>query len=195
MTKYKSIFISDVHLGSKGCKAGLLKDFLKDNSSDNLFLVGDIIDGWRLKRKFFWLQTHTDVVRKILKMAKEGTRVVYVVGNHDDAFRDLLPYDIHFGNIELVNQCRYNAVNGKKYMVIHGDMFDTVLATKLSWLYHLGDWIYDVLLAINHGLNKLRNRFNLPYWSLSAFMKNKTKEAVAYMCDFEILIKIGRAHV
>ena len=137
MTKYKSIFISDVHLGSRGCKALLLKDFLKDNSCENLFLVGDIIDGWRLKRKFFWLQTHTDVVRKILKIAKEGTRVVYVVGNHDDAFRDLLPYDIRFGNIELVNQCRYNVVNGKRYMVIHGDLFDAALATKLSWLYFI----------------------------------------------------------
>jgi len=104
MTKYKSIFISDVHLGSRGCKAELLSDFLKENTCENLFLVGDIIDGWRLKRKFFWLQSHTDVIRKILKAAKNGTKVTYIVGNHDDSFRDLLPYDIHFGNIELVNQ-------------------------------------------------------------------------------------------
>ena len=188
MSKYKSIFISDVHLGSKGCKAELLSDFLKENTCENLFLVGDIIDGWRLKRKFFWLQSHTDVIRKILKAAKNGTKVTYVVGNHDDSFRDLLPYDIHFGNIELVNQCRYNAVNGKRYMVIHGDMFDAALATKLSWLYHVGDWFYDVLLSINHGLNKLRTKLNMPYWSLSAYLKNKTKEAVAFMSDFEVLI-------
>jgi len=188
MTKYKSIFISDVHLGSKGCKAELLSDFLKENTCENLFLVGDIIDGWRLKRKFFWLQSHTDVIRKILKAAKNGTKVTYVVGNHDDSFRDLLPYDIHFGNIELVNQTRYTAVNGKTYMVIHGDLFDGVLRTKLQWLYHLGDILYNFLLRINVLVSKVRNFFNMPHWSLSQYLKNKTKEAVSYVNNFEDLI-------
>ena len=157
--QYKSIFISDIHLGSRGCKADLLCDFLKNNSSENLFLVGDIIDGWRLKRKFYWPQSHTDVIRKILKAAKHDTKVVYVIGNHDDAFRGLLPFDIHFGDIDLVNQTRYTALNGKTYMIIHGDLFDGILRTKLQWLYHLGDMLYTVLLNINVVVSKVR--FNL----------------------------------
>ena len=185
---YKSIFISDVHLGSKGCKADLLCEFLKENTSENLFLVGDIIDFWRLKRKFYWLQSHTDVIRKILKASKHGTKVTYVAGNHDDTFRALLPYNVHFGDIDLVNSCEYKAVNGKTYLVIHGDLFDGVLRTRLQWLYHLGDILYNILLSINIGVAKVRSWLNLPYWSLSAYLKNKTKEAVSYVNNFEDLI-------
>jgi len=186
--KYKSIFISDIHLGTRGCKAEQLCDFLKNNTSDNLYLVGDIIDGWRLRRKYYWPQSHTNVVRRILTAAKRDTQVVYVVGNHDESLRDLLPFDIHFGNIELVNQCRYTAINGKTYMIIHGDMFDTALRNKLTWLYHFGDMLYTQLLIINGVLVKIRKWFGLPYWSLSAYLKNKTKEAVSFMSDFETLI-------
>jgi UDP-2,3-diacylglucosamine pyrophosphatase LpxH len=186
--KYKSIFISDVHLGSKGCKAEQLCDFLKHNTSENLFLVGDIIDGWRLSRKYYWPQSHTNVIRRILTAAKRDAKVTYIVGNHDESLRNLLPYDIHFGNIELVNQCRYQALNGKTYMIIHGDMFDTALRNKLAWLYHFGDMLYNILLSINAVLTKVRTYFGLPYWSLSAYLKNKTKEAVAFMSDFETLI-------
>jgi UDP-2,3-diacylglucosamine pyrophosphatase LpxH len=188
MKNYRSIFISDIHLGSKGCKADELCDFLKNNSSEYLYLVGDIIDGWRLSRKFYWPQSHTNVIRRILTAAKRNTKVTYVVGNHDESLRNLLPYDIHFGNIDLVNQCRHDAINGKIYMVIHGDMFDTALRTKLSWLYHLGDSLYNILLSINVLVAKIRKYFKLPYWSLSAYLKNKTKEAVAYLGDFETLI-------
>ena len=186
--KYKSIFISDVHLGSKGCKAEQLCDFLKHNTSENLFLVGDIIDGWRLSRKYYWPQSHTNVIRRILTAAKRDAKVTYIVGNHDESLRNLLPYDIHFGNIELVNQCRYQAINGKTYMIIHGDMFDTALRNKLAWRYHFGDMLYNILLSINAVLTKVRTYFGLPYWSLSAYLKNKTKEAVAFMSDFETLI-------
>jgi len=186
--KYKSIFISDIHLGTRGCKAEQLCDFLKNNTSENLYLVGDIIDGWRLRRKYYWPQSHTNVVRRILTAAKRDTQVVYVVGNHDESLRDLLPFDIHFGNIELVNQCRYKAINGKTYMIIHGDMFDTALRNKLTWLYHFGDMLYTQLLLINTVLVKIRKWFGLPYWSLSAYMKNKTKEAISFVSDFETLI-------
>ena len=186
--KYKSIFISDIHLGTRGCKAEQLCDFLKNNTSENLYLVGDIIDGWRLRRKYYWPQSHTNVVRRILTAAKRDTQVVYVVGNHDESLRDLLPFDIHFGNIELVNQCRYKAINGKTYMIIHGDMFDTALRNKLTWLYHFGDMLYTQLLLINTVLVKIRKWFGLPYWSLSAYLKNKTKEAISFMSDFETLI-------
>jgi UDP-2,3-diacylglucosamine pyrophosphatase LpxH len=161
---------------------------LKENTSENLFLVGDIIDFWRLKRKFYWLQSHTDVIRKILKASKHGTKVTYVAGNHDDTFRALLPYNVHFGDIELVNSCEYKAVNGKTYLVIHGDLFDGVLRTRLQWLYHLGDILYNILLSINIGVAKVRSWLNLPYWSLSAYLKNKTKEAVSYVNNFEDLI-------
>ena len=185
---YKSIFISDVHLGSKGCKADLLCDFLKHNTSEQLYLVGDIVDGWRLKRKFYWPQSHTNVIRRILTAAKRDTKVTYIVGNHDEVLRSLLPYDIHFGNIDLVNHCRYRAINGKTYMIIHGDMFDGVLRTKLQWLYHLGDMLYNILLSINVVVSKVRSHFNLPHWSLSQYLKNKTKEAVSYVNNFEELI-------
>lgn len=185
---YKSIFISDIHLGSKGCKADLLCDFLKHNVAENLYLVGDIIDGWRLKRKFYWLQSHTNVVRRILTASKRDTKVIYVIGNHDDVFRGLLPFDMWFGNIELVNQCRHEAINGKTYMVIHGDIFDGVLRTKLQWLYHLGDFLYNILLDVNILVSKIRNWFRLPHWSLSAYLKHKTKEAVSYLANFEELI-------
>ena len=185
---YKSIFISDVHLGSKGCKAELLCDFLKHNTSEHLYLVGDIVDGWRLRRKFYWPQSHTNVIRRILTAAKRDTKVTYVVGNHDEVLRGLLPYGIHFGNIDLVNQCRYKALNGKTYMVIHGDMFDGVLRTKLQWLYHLGDILYNILLSINVVVAKIRSYFDLPHWSLSQYLKNKTKEAVSYVNNFEELI-------
>jgi UDP-2,3-diacylglucosamine pyrophosphatase LpxH len=188
MKTYKSIFISDIHLGSRGCKADLLCDFLKHNTSENLFLVGDIIDGWRLQRKFYWPQSHTNVIRRILTAAKRDTKVTYVVGNHDEMLRGLLPYDIHFGNIDLVNHCRYDALNGKIYMIIHGDMFDTALRNKLTWLYHFGDTLYTFLLGVNIVVAKVRKLFGMPYWSLSAYLKNKTKEAVAFMSDFEVLI-------
>ena len=188
MSHYKSIFISDIHLGSRGCKADELCDFLKHNTAEHLYLVGDVIDGWRLRRKFYWPQSHTNVIRRILTAAKRGIKVTYIVGNHDDSLRDLLPFGINFGNIDLVNQCRHQGINGKTYMVIHGDMFDGILRTKLSWLYHLGDMLYNILLNVNVVVSKVRNAFGLSYWSLSAYLKNKTKEAVSYLGDFELLI-------
>lgn len=188
MKKYKSIFISDIHLGSKGCKADELCEFLKENDSDNLFLVGDIIDGWRLRRKFYWQQSHTNVIRRILTASKRDTNVVYVVGNHDEVLRGLIPYGMHFGNIELTNVYHYNAVNGKKYIVMHGDAFDSVLRTKLKFLYHVGDFLYNLLLDINHWVQKFRNFFRMKHWSLSAYLKYKTKEALSYLTDFEDII-------
>jgi len=185
---YKSIFISDIHLGSKGCKADALCDFLKQNTSDNLFLVGDIIDGWRLSKKFYWPQSHTNVVRRILTAAKRGTNVVYIVGNHDEALRGLIPFGVHFGNIQLFNTYRYSAIDGKTYVVIHGDIFDTIIRVKLKFLYHIGDILYNWLLTINHLVQKLRNAFGMKYWSLSAYLKYKTKQALSYLNDYELLL-------
>jgi UDP-2,3-diacylglucosamine pyrophosphatase LpxH len=186
--KYKSIFISDIHLGTRGCKAEALCDFLKHNSSENLFLVGDVIDGWRLERKFYWPQSHSNVIRKILTAAKRGTNVVYIIGNHDEALRKVLPFGITFGDIKLENAYRYNALDGKTYLIVHGDMFDTAIRNKLKWIYHLGDFLYDQLLKLNVVVNFFRKMFGLKYWSLSKFLKGVTKEAVSYMSDFEELI-------
>lgn len=185
---YKSIFISDLHLGSKSCNADSIIDFLKNNTCDNLFLVGDIIDGWRLSRKFYWPQNHTNVIRRILTASKRDTQVIYIIGNHDEVIRDVLPFTKSFGNIELANYYRYSAVDGRTYLVVHGDMFDNVLRTKLKWLYHLGDFFYDVLIVLNRYLAHLRRWLRRPYWSLSAYLKNKTKEAVSYLNKFEELI-------
>ena len=185
---YKSIFISDIHLGTKGCKAEELCNFLKHHTCENLFLVGDIVDGWRLRRKFYWKQSHTNVIRRFLTAAKRDTRVVYITGNHDEDLRGLVTFGMNFGNIELYNHFRYTGVDGKTYLVIHGDLFDTAIRNKLKFLYHLGDFVYDCLLSINAVLAKVRAKFGMSYWSLSAYLKNKTKEAVAYMSDFEELI-------
>jgi UDP-2,3-diacylglucosamine pyrophosphatase LpxH len=186
--KYKSIFISDIHLGTRGCKADILCNFLKHNKCENLFLVGDIIDGWRLERKFYWPQSHSNVIRRFLTEAKRGTNVIYIAGNHDELLRKLIPFNISLGDIQIKNYHRYQALDGKTYLVIHGDMFDTAIQNKLKFLYHLGDFIYDRLLEINHVVNWVRKKLKRPYWSLSAYLKGKTKEAVAYMSDFEELI-------
>ena len=188
MKTYKSIFISDIHLGTKGCKAELLCDFLKNNTCENLFLVGDIIDGWRLERSYYWPQSHSNVIRRILTAAKRGTNITYVIGNHDEVLRKILPFIKSFGDIELTNSVMYNGIDGKQYLVVHGDMFDTAIANKLKFLYHLGDWIYDKLLTLNHIVNYFRKLFGYNYWSLSKYLKSKTKEAVSFMSDFENLI-------
>jgi UDP-2,3-diacylglucosamine pyrophosphatase LpxH len=186
--KYKSIFMSDLHLGSRGCKADLICNFMKHNTSENLFLVGDIIDGWRLQKKFYFPQSHMNVIRRILTASKRDTKVVYIAGNHDEFLRGLLKFDISFGNIEIINRKFYEAVNGKIYLVMHGDMFDTFIKNNLKFLYHLGDFLYRFLLRMNSLVHFFRNMFNLPHWSLSAYLKSKTKEAISYLNNFEELV-------
>lgn len=188
MRKYKSICISDVHLGTKGCKAEWLCDFLKNNTSDNLFLVGDIIDGWALKRHFHFPQSHMNVIRRILTAAKRGTNVIYLPGNHDEILRQLIRIDLSFGNIEIRNQYIYEAVNGKSYIICHGDMFDTALQGNLKFLYHLGDYVYDILLSMNTAVTFFRRMAGLGHWSFSAYVKDKTKAVVKFISDYENLI-------
>jgi len=186
--KYKSIFMSDLHLGSRGCKADLICNFMKHNTSENLFLVGDIIDGWRLQKKFYFPQSHMNVIRRILTASKRETKVIYIAGNHDEFLRGLLKFDISFGNIEIINRKFYEGVNGKVYLVMHGDMFDTFIKNNLKFLYHLGDFLYRFLLRMNSLVHFFRNMFNLPHWSLSAYLKYKTKEAISYLNNFEELV-------
>ena len=183
--QYKSIFISDVHLGTRDCKAEELNNFLKHNTCETLYLVGDIIDGWRIQQnKWRWKQSHTNVVRRILGHAKRGVKVVYVAGNHDEFLRPMLSYGFSFGNIEIVNRYIHEGIDGKKYLVVHGDMFDGI-SKVAPWLNFLGDKAYDLILAINTKYNWLRHRFGFGYWSVSKYLKLQIKRAVSYIFEFE----------
>ena len=186
---YRSIFISDTHLGSKGCKAKLLNNFLKNNTADNLYLVGDIIDGWRLKQNWYWPQSHSDVIRRILKIAKRGTQVTYVVGNHDEVLRKWLHFIPVLGNLTVVNRCDYMGLDGRRYLVIHGDMFDSLMhASSGRWLMHIGDTLYDFIIKLNDYWAVLRSKLGLSYWSMSKWIKQNTKQAVSYVLNFEKLL-------
>ncbi len=182
---FKTIFISDIHLGSKACQAELLLEFMKYHDSEELYLVGDIVDGWRLKRKWYWPQSHNDVVQKILRKARKGTKVIYVPGNHDEGLRRYI--GTHFGGIEVKPTDIYEAVNGDKYLVLHGDNFDNVMLYA-RWLAYIGDHAYDFVLRLNTVFNALRRVMGLRYWSLSSFLKIKVKNAVQFISEFERVI-------
>ncbi len=180
--KYRAIFISDVHLGTRGCKAEFLIDFLRHTESDYIYLVGDMVDGWRLKRSWYWPQSHNDVVQKLLRKARKGSRVIYVPGNHDEVLRDYTGH--HFGGVEVVKDAVHETADGRRMLVIHGDAFDGVVM-HARWLALLGDWAYVACLQLNTWFNLCRRRLGFGYWSLSAYLKNKVKNAVKYMDDFE----------
>jgi UDP-2,3-diacylglucosamine pyrophosphatase LpxH len=184
MKAYRTIWISDTHLGTKGCKASFLVDFLKHNTCDTLYLVGDIIDGWRMKSGMFWPQEHTNVVRRILTKAKRGTSVVYIPGNHDDFLRAWLEYHPQFGNIVIQNEAIHTLSDGRKVLVTHGDLFDGITCYA-PWLSKLGDHGYGFLLTFNHLFNKVRSKLGYKYWSLSSFVKGKVKSAVNFITSFE----------
>jgi len=182
---YRAIFISDLHLGTPGCQAEALLEFLKTHSCDTLYLVGDIIDGWQLRRKWYWPQAHNDVVQKLLRKARKGCRVIYVPGNHDEFARDFLNHS--FGGVEVVEDAVHITADGKKLWVIHGDYFDGVIQFA-KWLAYLGDTLYDWALKANRHLNYMRGRLGMPYWSLSAYLKLKVKKAVNFISDFEVAV-------
>ncbi len=182
---HRTIFISDTHLGTRGCKAQMLADFLAHNECQTLFLVGDIVDGWQLKRRWFWDAMHDAVVCEILRKVDGGTRVIFVPGNHDEFARDYAGR--LFGGIEIINETIHETADGKRLLVLHGDRFDGVV-TNAKWLAHLGDWAYGVTLSWNNLLFKARKAMGLPYWSLSAWLKHKVKNAVEYISAFEDLV-------
>lgn len=190
---YKSIFVSDIHLGTKFSQAEQFLDFMKENESENLYLVGDIIDGWALKRKYRWAQSHSDVIQKILRKARKGTNVYYVTGNHDEFLRSFLP--VFLGDkLEILNETEYYSLDGKKHYVTHGDFFDSVTMTK-KWLAHLGDIGYDLLLNINQIFQFFRRRFGINrYWSLSKYMKDNIKSSVSFITDFETVLADHAKH-
>ena len=185
--KYKSIFISDIHLGTRFSKAKVLLNFLKHNESDQLILVGDIIDGWAIKRKLIWPQEHSDVIQKILKKAKKGTKVTFITGNHDEFLRPFVPLLLG-DSVSIANELEYIAINKKKYYITHGDFFDSITMTK-KWLAILGDYGYDLLLHLNVVLNFLRKRIGIKkYWSLSKYVKDNVKSSVSFISDFEAVL-------
>ena len=180
--RHRTIFISDTHLGTRGCKADLLADFLAHNDCHTLYLVGDIIDGWRLKESWYWAESHSRVLRAILNKVEEGTRVIYVPGNHDEAFRDYC--GLSLAGVELRLEVLHETADGLQLLVIHGDHADGILA-HARWLAKLGDWAYTIALRSNDVFNAVRRRFGLPYWSLSAYLKGKVKNAAAFIASFE----------
>ena len=185
MKHYRAIWISDVHLGTPGCQAKFLLDFLKHNESDTLYLVGDIIDGWRLKKSIYWPQSHNDVVQKILRKARKGTEVVYVPGNHDESIRQFL--GLSFGEIKVVPEAIHTTADGRKLWITHGDLFDGVMQYA-KWLAYVGDNLYSLILYFNRYLNLLRIRMGMQYWSLSQYLKHQVKNAVSYIADFEMIM-------
>ncbi|GAA0761896.1 UDP-2,3-diacylglucosamine diphosphatase [Ideonella azotifigens] len=180
--RFRTVWISDVHLGTPGCQAQALLDFLRVTECETLFLVGDIVDGWQLRRSWYWPQAHNDVVQKLLRMARKGTRVIYVPGNHDEFARKYLGHS--FGGIEVVEDWVHVTVDGRKLWVTHGDLFDGVIQCA-KWLAYLGDSAYEFTLKLNRYLNHWRAKLGLPYWSLSKYLKLKVKRAVSYVADFE----------
>jgi UDP-2,3-diacylglucosamine pyrophosphatase LpxH len=180
--RFRTIWISDLHLGTTGCQAQRLLEFLRKTESDTLYLVGDIIDGWQLKRRWYWEQAHNDVVQTVLKKAKKGTEVIFVPGNHDEAVRQFI--DLDFGGIRIRDELIHTTAQGKRMLVLHGDRFDGVIACA-KWLAYVGDNLYTVILKFNQWFNSWRARAGLPYWSLSQYLKLKVKNAVSYISSFE----------
>ena len=178
----RTVWISDLHLGTPGCRADALLDFLRTVQCERLYLVGDIIDGWQLRRTWYWPQAHNDVVQKLLRKVRKGTRVIFVPGNHDEFARRYAHH--HFGGIEVVDEWIHTTVDGRRLWITHGDLFDGVVQCA-KWLAHLGDRLYGLALQLNRALNALRARAGLPYWSLSKVLKLKVKRAVSYIGDFE----------
>lgn len=180
--RYRTIWISDIHLGTPGCQADYLLDFLKSTESETLYLVGDILDGWQLRKGWYWPQTHNDVVQKILRKARKGTRVVFVPGNHDELARQFI--GLSFGDIEVADDCIHTLASGKRLLVTHGDLFDGVIQ-HARWLAYVGDSAYSLLLRANRWFNAARIRLGLPYWSLSHYLKHQVKNAVNFISAFE----------
>jgi UDP-2,3-diacylglucosamine pyrophosphatase LpxH len=184
-THYRSVFISDIHLGTRGCQAELLLDFLRHMTCEQLYLIGDIVDGWRMKGGWHWPQTHNDVVQKILRLARKGTAVTYVPGNHDDRVRDFC--GVHFGGVVVARDAIHQTADGRRFLVMHGDEFDGVVRHAPA-LAMAGDLAYRIVLTLNTHLNRLLRRLGFGYWSLSAFLKSKVKNALQFIDSFETAV-------
>jgi UDP-2,3-diacylglucosamine pyrophosphatase LpxH len=180
--RFRTLFISDVHLGTRGCQADRLLDFIRHVDAGTIYLVGDIVDGWALKSTWYWPQAHNNVVQKLLRKARKGARIIYIPGNHDEFLRDY--YGTHFGGIEVAESAVHTAADGRRFLVTHGDLFDIVIR-HARWLAYLGDKAYDAAIAANTVFNNVRRRLGLRYWSVSQWAKYQVKNAVSFIGDFE----------
>ena len=185
MMQYRTIWISDIHLGTSGCQANYLLDFLKHNDAHTFYLVGDIIDGWRLKKSWYWPQAHNDVIQKLLRKVRKGAEVFYIPGNHDEVARQFV--GMTFGEIQIKNEMIHTTADGKRLWVTHGDLFDSVMQYA-KWLAYLGDTAYTCILVVNRWFNNIRIKLGFQYWSLSQYLKHKVKKAVSFIADFEAIM-------
>lgn len=183
--RYRSIFISDVHLGTKHCRADLLLDFLKSTEAEQYYLIGDIIDGWMMRKKIYWPQEHNNIVQFFLKQSKKSLQVIYVTGNHDEFLREYT--GTVMGNIQIVDHYIHFGVDGLRYLVIHGDQFDMV-TVNARWLAMLGGWAYDCMISLNSKLQWVFAKLNMPGFSLSAWAKSSVKEAVNFIGNYEEVV-------
>lgn len=180
--KYRTLFVSDLHLGLGACQADLFLDFFKTVEADKIYLVGDLIDFWRIRKKPQWYQSHNDVVQKLLRRVRKGTEMIYIPGNHDEILRSYC--GMHIGGIELKRRDIHVTADGRRFLIIHGDEFDIVVR-HAKWLAHLGDWAYNAALWMNTHFNWVRRKAGLEYWSLSAYLKQRVKRAVNFIGEFE----------
>lgn len=183
--RFRTIWISDLHLGTRGCKAKMLLDFLDHTESEFLYLVGDVVDGWRLRKRWHWPARHNDVIQRVIRKVQQGTRVVYLPGNHDEAMRQFC--GLNFGGIPVVDEIVHETADGRRLLVLHGDQFDAVVGCA-KWLAHLGDYAYSFAMVVSAVLNFVRQTMGFPYWSLSAWLKHKVKNAVDHISDYENFI-------
>lgn len=182
MKKYRTVFISDIHLGSQSADPTYLLEFMKTFECEKLYLVGDIIDGWALHKKYYWPQDHNDVIQKLLRKARKNTEIIYIPGNHDEIMK---PYcDMQLGNIRIALSDIHITADGKKFLVVHGDQFDVVIRNA-KWLAHIGSYAYDALIKVNSFVSWTRKMMGRPYWSLSKWIKHKVKTAVNFVGEFE----------
>ncbi|HXW20353.1 MAG TPA: UDP-2,3-diacylglucosamine diphosphatase [Roseiarcus sp.] len=181
-TRYRTIFLSDLHLGARGCQAALMLDFLRHNEADTYYLVGDIIDGWRLRGGWYWPQAHNDVVQKLLRKVRRGARMVFVPGNHDEFARQF--FGLSFGGIEIKRNALHVTADGRRFWITHGDEFDVVVR-HAKWLAFFGDWAYEVAILLNTHFNQIRRALGFSYWSFSAWAKLRVKNAVNFIGAFE----------
>ena len=183
--EFRTLFISDIHLGSKAAKAEFLLDFLRDHDAEKIYLVGDIVDGWRLRRAWHWPQSHNDVVQKLLRKGRKGARIIYIAGNHDEFLRSF--QGTHFGGIEVADRDLHKTADGRTFLVIHGDQFDAIVH-NVRWLAYLGDRAYDFSIAVNRIVSGFRRLFGMPYWSFSSWAKVKVKKAVKFISHFQKIV-------
>ena len=179
---HRAVFISDLHLGARGCQAELVLDFLQSVECRTLYLVGDIVDGWRLKSGWRWPASHDAVVQHLLALARRGVEVIYLPGNHDEFARAF--YGVHLAGVVVAPEAVHTAADGKRYLVVHGDLYDGVVM-RARWLACAGDWAYRALLRANTAWNRIRRRLGLGYWSFARFLKSRVKEATRFVDDFE----------